>query len=252
MSAMLVITRLLTLALGGLAVVWGAMAFPIFWEHAPVERVAKLIINGHPYKRETLVALLPAMERIEAERLCRSSALTATAVIRLRLIEDATAAADRLMMEEQLQLLPDSIRRAILCSPANPFLWTILYWLDTSQNGPQPGQMKLLRMSYRSGANEGWVGVRRNRLAFSVFELLPPDLADFAVGEFLGLLNSAFFRASEQIFIGPAWRVRDRILARMDEVGVGNRQIFARQLYVHGFDVDVPGVPQREVRPWRR
>jgi hypothetical protein len=249
---MLLTARLLSLVLGAIGVVWGAVAFPIFWEHAPVERVAKLIVNGHQYKRQTLVALLPVMQRIEAESLCRSSALTASAVIRLRLVEDATAAADRQLMEEQLEALPASVRAALVCSPANPFLWTSLFWLDTTQNGLRPEQMRLLRMSYRSGANEGWVGIRRNRLAFSVFELLPPDLADLAVGEFLGLLNSAFFRPAEQIFTGPAWRVRDRIMARMEEVSLGNRQVFARQLYIDGFDVSVPGVPQREVRPWRR
>jgi hypothetical protein len=246
------VTRIFILILGGIAIVWGGAVFPTFWRHSTIEQVAKRIINGHPYKRDVLLAILPSVERIEAEGYCRPSALVAAAIIRLRIAEEAVASGERQLMEEQFKSLPDSIRRSLVCSPASPFLWTVLYWIDVTQNGLRPDQMKLLRLSYRVGPNEGWIGIKRNRLAFNVFELLPPDVTEYATNEFLGLLNSAFYRQAVEIFTGPAWRVRDQILPRLNEVQLGNREIFARLVYTAGFDVEVPGIVQREPRPWRR
>ena len=246
------VTRLFVVALGATAIGWGVLVFPIFWQHAPLERVAKRILSGQPYKQEALLALLPAVQRIEEEEYCRSSALAAATLIRLRILEELMASGDRQLMEGQLSTLSVSIQRSLLCSPANPFLWMVLYWVDMTQNGFGSNQMKLLRLSYQLGPNEGWIGIKRSPLAFNVFESLPPDLAEATISEFLGLLNSAFFRQTAEIFAGPAWRVKDRILARLNEVRPSNRQIFARLLFEDGFAIEIPGVIQRDQRPWRR
>jgi hypothetical protein len=246
------VTRVFIFILGGIAIVWGVVVFPTFWRHSSIEQVAKHILNGHPYKQDVLLALLPSVERVEAEDYCRPSALVATAVIRLRIAEGALASGERQLMEEQLSSLPGSIRRSLMCSAASPFLWTVLYWIDLTQNGLRPDQMKMLRLSYRVGPNEGWIGIKRNRLAFNLFELLPPDVTEYAVNEFVGLLNSAFYREAVEIFTGPAWRIRHRILPRLNEVRLGNREIFARLVHTAGFDIEVPGIAQPEPRPWRR
>jgi hypothetical protein len=49
-------------------------------------------------------------------------------------------------------------------------------------------------------------------------ERLPPDLADMAIGEFPNLLDSGFQREAVAIFMGPDWRIGDRLLPRLKDV----------------------------------
>jgi hypothetical protein len=96
-------------------------------------------------------------------------------------------------------------------------------------------------MSYRLGANEGWIALKRNHFAFSIFEQLPPDLAEDALNEFARLLESGFYDQAAEIFIGPASHVRDRILARLTGVRQRDRDFFERALNRRDYDIAIPG-----------
>ena len=89
----------------------------------------------------------------------------------------------------------NAIRESLSCSPADPFLWLALYWLDGTQHGYRPEDLKYLELSYQLGPNEGWIALRRNSVAFATFQQLPPELAEFAINEFVGLLKARFYEA---------------------------------------------------------
>ena len=72
-----------------------------------------------------------------------------------------------------------------------------------------------------------------------------------AEGKMVSLVNSALYREAAAIFIGPAWRARDLILPRLNNVAAGNREFFAKALYGQGYELTVPGIQRPEWRPWR-
>jgi hypothetical protein len=242
------IPRLIFTVLALAAMSWGAFALVISRQAGPLERVAKRIIIGEPFNAEALALLQPAMAAIEANELCHPAALRAVAIIRLRRLETAAAAA----VDEEPALFRQSARHSLSCTPADPYLWLVMYGTESSQSGLGERPLQYLRMSYQTGPNEGWVALKRNRLALAAFAHLPRDVAEMAIGEFVSLLATRrAFRESVDTMQGLGRPVRDLIVPRLATLPIDIRQDFSNWLYRAGLEVEIPGIARREPRPWR-
>jgi hypothetical protein len=238
------------LLLGLAAIVWGGATLPVGWGQNSLERIADRILDRDLFQPGALLPLLPGVEAAEQMAYCRPRALRSAAFVRLRLAEDAITAGRRQNIDDQLSSLQDSVRRSLACLPADAFLWTVLAWVEGAREGFRSDQLQYLRMSYLLGPNEGWIAVRRNRFALSIYEQLPADLADAATIEFAHMLDSWFYWETIGIFTGPGWPVRDKLLAHLKDVPQHQREAFAKALYTQGYDVAVPGISPRDRRPW--
>jgi hypothetical protein len=192
--------------------------------------------------------LMPQVEVAERAEPCNPVVTHSTAIILTRMAEQAVVDGDNI--DTQLNALRSSIRRSLACSPADPFLWVVLYWVEINQNGFQPGYLKYLRLSYQLGPNEGWIALKRNGYALAIFHQLPPDIADMALAEFPRLLDSGFDIEAFNIFIGPGWSHRALLLPHLKGVAEIHREALARALYKAGYDVIVPGITLPDPRPW--
>jgi hypothetical protein len=243
-------TRLFAVCLGCAAIAWGVYFFPTFWRQSPLEHTAAHIIEGSPFTADVLNELIPAVQATERAEFCQPAGLRSAAIIRLRLAEDAIATSEGDRIDGTLNALRDSIHRSLSCSPADPFLWFVLFWLEDTVNGFSQDQLKFLRLSYELGPNEGWIGLKRNRFAIAVFEPLPLDMREMATNEFTHLIDSGFYREMAVILTGPGWLIRDALLPRLNVVADVQREEFARELYSAGYDVNVPGTSRINPRPW--
>jgi hypothetical protein len=247
-SLYLFTARTSLIILGCAAVAWGIYALPVFARQVPIERVANRVLEGDPFKSGVLAALMPQVEAAERTEPCSPAVVHSAAIIRTRMAEQAVVDGDD--VDAQLNALRDSIRRSLACSPADPFLWFVFYWVEINRNGFQPVYLEYLRLSYQLGPNEGWIAVKRNGYALAIFHQLPPDIADKVIAEFPRLLDSGFYSETVAIFTGPGWRERDILLPRLKDVAERHRQAFARALYKLGYDVNVPGIARPDPRPW--
>ena len=101
--------------------------------------------------------------------------------------EDAASSADGSVLDAKMEQARAAIRASLACSPADPLLWIAVYWIDKFRDGFRVEQLDELRMSYRLGPNEGWIAIKRNPV---VFDELPTDLADYAIREFVRILET--------------------------------------------------------------
>jgi hypothetical protein len=242
------VARILLVVLGCAGVAWGIKTLPAFARQAPIERVATHVIAGDQFKPEVLAAFLPQVEAAERDEVCRPTILRSAAIIRTRMAEQAIV--NDQDIDAQLSALTESIRRALVCSPADSFLWVVLSWVESTRNGFQPRYLDYLRLSYQLGPNEGWIALKRNGYAFAIFSQLPPDLKELAITEFASLLDSGFVDQTVAIFTGPGWSERNVILPRLKDVAERPKQAFATAVYKLGYDVNVPGTAHRDPRPW--
>lgn len=247
-AGFVVLGRTLTAALGCAAMVWGAVTLPSFWRQATLDGIARKIIAGETFKPEALAAFLPNMEATEATVFCRASALRSSAIIRMHIAEQGLAA-DSQKASVQMDAAKQTVREALSCSPADSFLWLGLFWVEGTRRPHTTQDLQYLRLSYQLGRNEGWIALKRSRAAFAIFQQLPPDLAEYVLIEFAGLIESKFYEQAAEIFTGPAWSVHGEILQRLNRLAEPNRQSLSDALRQRGFDVEIPGILRRDLYP---
>jgi hypothetical protein len=245
-----IIARTVLCCFGFVAIMWGISTLPTMWRQSVAINTAKHIIQGDTFKDGALDALRPAIAGVSDDKWSHPSALSSVAIINLRYFEEAMGGADQGQIDPKMIGLDKAVRESLANTPSDPFLWLVLFWLENTHNGFSRGNLKYLRMSYLLGPSEGWIAVRRNRLAVAIFSQLPPDIAENSVAEFARLVDSNFFSEAADILTGPGWPVRDRLLAGLKDVTDVNREIFAKTVYRLGYDVSVPGVDRQDFRPW--
>jgi hypothetical protein len=237
--------RAFLLLFGSVAVFWGASVFPLFWFQSPIEGIAARIIDGHPFRVDALIGQVRKLDAIEQAARCRPAAVRSAAIIRLRILEEAFAAGERESIDSKMSSMRDSILRSLACSPADPFLWFVLHWAENTRLGFNSDNLKYLRLSYRWGPNEGWIAVKRNRFALSVFEALPEDLEQAVVKEFARLVTTGLHEEVIAILTSVGWPVREPLLAALKEVPERQRRALAERLYARGYDIEIPDVKIR-------
>jgi hypothetical protein len=246
----LILARLFMLAIGAAAIGWTIAVMPKFRASAPIADVAAHIIAGETYKPDTLQALAAGLDNSRASAL-RSFDLSKAAIIRLRQSENAIAIGDRPTIDSRLVALGQAIDDALMNAPCDPFLWLVLFSLDNTRSGFSTAHLRYLQMSYALGPNEGWIAIKRNRVALAVFSALSPDLAEAAISEFVGLVRSHFYSEAADIVAGPARPIRALLFTRLRDITEADRQAFAKLLHDRDLDdIPVPGIAPPPQRPW--
>ena len=235
---------------GCLAVWWGIVGLPIFWQESSEARISNRIIAGDSFEGEILASQLPIINGIEMSAYCRPEALRSAAIIRLRIAEQDSLAESLDKTNARVNAATDSMRKSLTCSPADPFLWLALYAVYSRQDGNRLEDLRYLMLSYQLGPNEGWIALKRNRIAFANFQGLPPEVSEAAIGEFVALLQSKFYKEAAEEFVGPAWPERELILLRLAHIADQDRQGLADELDKRGYNINLPGVVNRNLRPW--
>jgi hypothetical protein len=242
--------RIVTAVCGCVAIAWGTITLPVFWRSAPLAQTAANIVNRIPYKADSLEALVPAIEDFEQSSICVPGALHSSAVILLRRLEEGYLPDQVAQLDVRMASANSAIRRSLQCSPADPFLWLVLYSVESARNGTSDNYLKYISMSYRLGPHEGWIAVQRNRVVVAIFSKLPPDLAEMALAEFAELIQNRLYDGAVDTLLGPGWAIRDRLIARLDGVDERARNEFAARINQRGVNLPVPGVAGPGRRPW--
>jgi hypothetical protein len=245
------IARCFLFAIGCISLWWGVAGLSVFGQQFSIERIANRVIAGEQFNATLLGRQFPIIDGIERATWCRPAALRSAAIIRLRVVEVTASTGDHKRGDEDLQSLDNAIRSSLSCSPADPFLWLGLYWVESTRNGIKPEYFNYLRMSYQLGPNEGWIIFKRNPIAFANFALLPNDVAAGAINEFMALIKSELYQQAVEMLSGPAWHVRDRILPQLATLPRENREGFARFASAKGLTIVIPGVDPPKSRPWQ-
>lgn len=242
------------ISLAGLgAVLWGGFFLPYFRQQAPLSLIAAEVLQGHIFKRQTLIEKARQIEASEQSWFCNSTELHAAVVLQLAILDDAIKAADQTLIDSAYTPLYDATRRALSCAPADSFAWLTLFWLDATKHGFEPNNANYLRLSYALGPNEGWIALWRNRLAMVLGARLPTDLSDDAIDEFIKLVNTGrLYKETAAIFAGTAPDGQSRIVEHLKNANAIPRQIFARVLYDEGLDIKIPDTTIPGLRPWER
>lgn len=230
--------RLILAIVGILAVVWALAVIPVFWSESAIVDVAGAVIRGEAFQSEVLAAVLAPIET-NGNLTLRSSVLGKAAEIRLRQAEDAYKTGNPELIKQKAESLSQSVRMALMHAPDDSLLWLVWFWV----RGLRPENLPSLQMSYDLGPHEGWIAIKRDRVALAAYPILTDNLAERAISEFVGLVRWGFFPDAADIAAGIVPPLRRVLFARLENVSIEQRRIFANVLYGQEVDdVSVPGV----------
>jgi hypothetical protein len=216
----------------------------VFWGGRAIGATADLIIEGHRFATPEIAA-----EAAAAGAMGLSPSVAARrslAILKLRLVEDALNSGDRLSLDRRFADLKRSTTDVLEIEPSDAFFWLIYYWSNINIEGFNPSQLKFLDASYDFGPNEGWIAIRRNRLALAAMSQLSPVMSERVISEFTGMVASGLIVDAASSLMGPGAPLRSELLGRLVVVPIAERERFARYLRENGIDLAVPGVEQRE------
>ena len=232
-----VVARVFTICLGFAAAGWAGFIAPVAWRQASMAPLGTKIIAGERFKPGVLEQYLTTEQAgVGGDGLCQPLTQRALAVARLRLAEEAISDGHADLIGQTQSEGEAALRRSLSCTPTDAFLWFALFWMENSMRGLQEKNFELLRLSYRTGPNEGWIAIRRNRLAIALYPGLPVDLKQAAADEFVQLVKSDLITEAAEIFAGPGTPVRSMLLQRLQ--GVDEKKLRFLSILLAGKGID--------------
>jgi hypothetical protein len=86
----------------------------------------------------------------------------------------------------------------------------------------------------------------------AILSLLPDDLANDSVSEFVGLVRWGLYREAADLAASMSGTLRADLFSRLKELPEENRRRFSKVLFDRDIrDVLVPGIEPPPLRPWR-
>lgn len=246
-----VVARIFISSFGIAAIVWAVIVLPRFWTEASAYQAASRIIAGDVYSQESLAALAASLE-LDGKIWVHPAALGPASIIQLRQTEETIARGEQGDIKSRLLALDRTISNSLTSSPYAAYQWLALYWTENRINGFNPRYLQYLRLSYEVGPREGWVAIKRSRIALGLFAALTDDLKEAALSEFVGLVRSQFHADAADIFGNLPPVVRARLIVRVEQLRDAERQAFMKILYEKSYwSAPVPGLNLVPSRPWR-
>jgi hypothetical protein len=234
--------RLILASTGALAMVWAIAVIPVFRSERAIIDVARAVIAGEKFEPEVLSTVL-ARSETDGDSTLRSSVQGKVAVIRLRQAEDAIRAGHPDAIKQKLKSLTSSVRESLSNAPDDPFLWLAWFWLANTRTGVRPDNLPFLQMSYDLGPHEGWIAIKRDRVALAEYSTLTRGLAERAISEFVDLVRWGLYPEAADIAAATAPSLRVVLFVRLKELSLEQRRVFASVMYGRGLDdVPVPGI----------
>lgn len=239
--------------LGIAAIVWGGVILPSVWQQGSLGRVATEILDGQVFSPRGLLAQDSYVKAVERSPMCNPIEMHDAVILRLALLEDVIREGSQTQVGSSYGALREATVSALACAPSDAFAWLTLFRLDVGRRGLSADNKQYLRLSYALAPNEGWIALWRNKLAFSIFEQLPPDLSDDALDEFVKLVDTGrLYSEMAAIFAKAGLSAKSHIVKHLAKASAIPRALFARKLYDMGLDVEIPNTAIPGLRSWER
>ncbi|WP_160168993.1 hypothetical protein [Bradyrhizobium sp. Ai1a-2] len=209
------------------------------------------VIADERFQSGVLTDLLARMKGAQRPSIIQPELPRAEALIMLRTAEDAMQRKSSDDADREVEDADKAVRSSLSVIPTDSFLWLMLYSVETARNGFNPEHISYLEQSYAAGPLEGWIALRRNWVALTIFPVLSDFTQRRVVSEFAALVDSDFTEEAAMNLMRIGWSQRERLLTALEGVDIASRKSLMKRLSADGVKLLIPGIEYDE-RPWRR
>ncbi|MDI4238204.1 hypothetical protein OZ411_35930 [Bradyrhizobium sp. Arg237L] len=232
--------RGLLMLCGLVGVLWSLTALPSFRLTTSARDIIAGIIADQRFKPGVLENMLERMEVAPQQFLVSPEFSQAKALLRLSTAEEVL----QRKSPEEGDAAQATLKSALSLNPTDSFLWMMLYSAETARNGFDAQYLGYIDQSYAVGPLEGWIALRRNRLALAIFAMLSDATQTAVVSEFAELVDADFIEQAVINLTTVGWGHRARLLAGVERLDIADRESLARRLSRDGLKLAIPGIDQ--------
>jgi hypothetical protein len=233
--------RALLLLPGLVCLAWSVIAWPSFRLMGSARDVAARITANERFKPGVLTNWQVRMNAVPRPDILQSDFSRVNALVAFRIAEEAMQRSSE-NIDRNAASAVVKVRDALSLCPSSSLLWLMAFALEISRSGFQPSSLRYLDQSYATGPREGWIGLRRNKIALAVFPMLNHSTQDAVVEEFSDIVSGGWAEEAAANLTGVGWNQRARLLAGLQRVDIASRETFAKVLARANVDVSVPGI----------
>src|SRR5438874_3259723 len=153
------------LLLGLAGALWSLTALPSFWRVMPARELSTRVLMDDRFKPGVLSEVLAQVEEQPAPILLPYELARAEALVHLRVAEEAIERRSSEVADREVGSTVEKVRFSLSLNPSDSFLWLTLYSVETTRKGFNVSNVSYLDQSYAIAPREGWIALRRNKLA---------------------------------------------------------------------------------------
>jgi hypothetical protein len=161
---------------------------------------------------------------------CDTRVQNALLLLEMPLAEVALRSGTTQDFDRHLNAIESRSRQMLSCAPRDSFAWLLLFGIEIEHGNLSTDAFDLLKMSYDTSPNEGWLGVRRMAVAIPVVQAAPEPLQQTILAEFERLIRNRLVEIPARAYSSASKPVRALLDPRIDRLDANTRKLFSDTL----------------------
>lgn len=220
---------LLTLAIGGLGLVWGIFALPQSEAADDFLDIESRLLHFETFSRTTLTRTLEsgASQNLSA---CDTHYQRAMLLLEMPLAQAALRSGAANEFDQRVRSLETRSSQILGCTPRESFVWLVAFDLQLLHGRLDEQSFGLLAMSYETSPNEAWISIRRIIVAMPVVVLAPKPLRQKILLEFQQLVRNGFVNEAARSYLTSSGAIRSLLQEQIEQLDLPRQKAFADAL----------------------
>ena len=218
--------RLLTLAIGSLALVWGAASVgsgAVADDLRELEARLLQFASFSPAFAESTLEHTPERD-ISA---CDTHSQHALMLLEIPIADAALRSGDGHAYDRHVASLETRTRQILGCSPRDSLAWLVAFGLQVQHGVLNEQSFRLLAISYETSQDEAWIAVRRTAVAVPVLLSASPPVQARILDEFENLVRRRFVQMPARAYAKASPATRILLDSRINKLDSASRREFS-------------------------
>lgn len=183
------------------------------------------LLQFEAVKQPSAIRMLQEAES-QALSPCDTHAQSALLLLEMPLAQAALRSGTTQEFDRHLDAIESRSKRVLSCAPRDSFAWLLLFGIEIEHGNLGTHVFDLLKMSYDTSPNEGWLGVRRIAVAVPVIRAAPEQLQETILAEFESLIRNRLIESPARVYSSTSGPVRALLDSRVDRLDASSKKAF--------------------------
>ena len=217
---------LLTLAVGSLALIWGAASLGSGAVADDLRELEARLLRFSSFSTAFTKQTLEQTPERDVSA-CDTHSQHALMLLEIPIADAALRSGDGLDYDRHVDSLEARTRHVLGCSPRDSLAWLVAFGLQIQHGVLNERSFGLLAMSYETSPHEAWIAVRRTAVAVPILLSASPAVQSRILDEFETLVRHGFLQMPARAYAKASPAARILLDSRINNLDSARRREFS-------------------------